>query len=246
MQLLRYCGGALLAVLVAGCGGGAGSGANTAGSSKVYSFVAPQVNSQQIYSETTVDNSNNTINQTSRNTVTAVNPDGSFTFVHDDPNNNSIMVNGTNYTVIPESVTDNNSDQEVSYTPILTNGTGVSCTITPHGAGPSYPLSVGQSWMSNYSITCGTAPPVSYAQTGSVVDVESVTVPAGTFSAIKLQSIITWTDRNGTTRTESVENWRDTQTAITVKRVTTFGYSGTTLLNGFPVSRTAVLQSQSS
>jgi len=245
MRFLKYCSGALMAVLVASCGGGAGSGTNPAGSSKAYNFVPPKVNSQQIYAETTLDNSNNTINQILRNTVTAVNPDGSHTLVQDDPTNNSIIVNGTTYTTIPESIADNNSDQEVSYTPILANGTGVPCTISPHGAGPSYPLSVAQSWTSNYSITCGTAAPISYTQTGSVVDVESVTVPAGTFSAIKLHITITWTDPHGTTHTESIENWRDTNTAIMVKRVTNFGYSGTNLVNGYPVSRTVVLQSQS-
>jgi hypothetical protein len=58
-----------------------------------------------------------------------------------------------------------------------------------------------------------TAPPVSYTQSGSVVDVEAVTVPVGTFTAIKLQSTVTWTSPGGATRTQTVTNWRDVATS---------------------------------
>jgi hypothetical protein len=241
MKLLKYYSSALIAALVAGCGG---SGSD-AGSKMTYSFVTPKVNSRQIFADTTLDNSNNTITQTTRNTVTAVNADGSYVFVHDDPTGNSVTVNGTTYSTITESITENNSGQEVSYTPMLVNAIGVTCTISPHGAGPNFPLTVGQTWISNYSITCGTAPPLSYAQTGSVVGIESVTVPAGTFSAIKLQSALTWTGPNGTTRTEAITTWRDVNTEIVVKRVTNIEYSGTALVNGYPVTTTSALESQS-
>jgi len=235
-----YC-GALMAVLMTGCGGG---GSN-AGSSTMYGFVTPKVNSEQIYSRTTVDNSNNTINQSGRNTVTAVNADGSYILVNDDPTNDSIIVNGTTYTTIPESITNNKSGQEISYTQMPTTGPSITCMDSPHGAGPSYPLTAGQSWTSNYSVTCGSAQPISYTQTGSVVGAESVTVPAGTFSAIKVQSTLTWADPDGITQTESVETWRDTNTSIVVKRVINYKYSATPSTNSYPVTTTVELQSQS-
>jgi hypothetical protein len=50
-----------------------------------------------------------------------------------------------------------------------------------------------------------------YTQNGTVVDLESVTVPAGTFNALKLQSTVTWTNADRTTRQESVTNWRDVE-----------------------------------
>jgi carbohydrate-binding DOMON domain-containing protein len=68
--------------------------------------------------------------------------------------------------------------------------------------------------------------PITYSQMGSVIDVELVTVPAGTFSAIKLQSTLTWTDTLGTTRTQTVTNWRDVATSIWVKEEISYAYSG--------------------
>jgi hypothetical protein len=79
--------------------------------------------------------------------------------------------------------------------------------------------------------------PVSYTQQGSVVDVESVTVPAGTFTALKFQSTITWTDADGTNRTQTITNWRDTATLYTLKQQISIAVTGTLPTNGYPVSR---------
>ncbi len=239
MKLLKVCGVASIAALLSACGGG------DAGSSTTYAFVTPKVNSQRIYAYTILDNSNNTINQTIRDSVTAVNADGSYVYVQDDPSGNSIVVNGTTYSTLTESRTENDSGQILSYSYTPANGIQVTCTVAPHGTGPNYPLAVGQAWTLNYAITCGTATPPPYTQTGFVVGIESVAVPAGTFSAVKLQSTLTWTDVNGTTRTEAITTWRDVGTAIIVKRVINIAYSGTALLNGYPVTTTTALQSQS-
>jgi len=238
MNYLKHGGIALMSVLVAGCGGGGGGGGGS------YGFVTPKVNARSTYADTTIDNSSNTINQTTRNTVTAVNPDGSYTYVHDDPTGDTVVVNGTSYTTPTETINDNDSGQELSYSYTPANGTPVACTVAPHGAGPNYPLSVGQSWALDYAVTCGTAAPVAYTQAGSVVDVEPVTVPAGTFTAVKLQSTVAWTDRNGTTHTQAIATWRDANTGTIVKRVITTTYSGTPLVNGYPVTQTRVLESQ--
>jgi hypothetical protein len=80
-------------------------------------------------------------------------------------------------------------------------------------------------------------------QNGTVVDVESITVPAGTFNAIKLQSTISWTDALGTMRTQTVTSRRDVLTLVSVKESVTIAYAGTLPITGYPVSEETVLQS---
>ena len=82
-------------------------------------------------------------------------------------------------------------------------------------------------------------------QSGTVVDVESVTVPAGTFTALKLQSTIVWTDNNGTTHTQTSTNWLDTTSFHSVKQSSTYVDTGTPPADGYAVSRQIELQSTS-
>jgi hypothetical protein len=44
-------------------------------------------------------------------------------------------------------------------------------------------------------------------------------------------------------RTQTVTNWRDVLTSISVKQSITITYAGTPLTGGYPVSREIVLQS---
>jgi hypothetical protein len=230
----------LLAALVSGCGGG-GSGAMAP---TTYDFIAPQVNSQRNYSQTIVDNSNNTIDETISETVTAVNSDGSYVVLSEDPSHNSIVVNGTTYSVPTETINVNNFGQDTSYSFTAANGTQVTCTYDPHGNGPNYPFTVGDTWTLQYTFACGAAAPVTYSQTGTVEDVESVTVPAGTYSAVKLQSTVTWTTAGGTTITQTVSNWRDAATQLPVKRTIAIAYGGTIPSHGYEVSSELELQTE--
>jgi hypothetical protein len=75
-----------------------------------------------------------------------------------------------------------------------------------------------RSFHGSVTMSGGTGNPVSYSQSGPVVDVEAVTVPAGTFVAIKLQSTVTWTGSGGTTRTQTITNWRGLAAAYSVKQ----------------------------
>jgi hypothetical protein len=61
---------------LSGCGGGSD---NDPGSGTAYAFVPPVVNSARTYSETIVDNANNTIHIGYTQTVTAVAADGTIT-----------------------------------------------------------------------------------------------------------------------------------------------------------------------
>jgi hypothetical protein len=232
-------------VAATGCGGGSGSGVSSSGSGQSYDFVPPPINSVRSYSETVVDNSNNTIDESFTVTVTALNSDGTYVELSEDPSHNSVFVNGTNYSILTETESLNDSGQETSYVYTAAGGGLVTCTYDPHGDGPNFPLSVGNTWTLDYTLACGSGSPVSYSQVGSVADVESVTVPAGTYSAIKLQSTVTWTDSGGTTRTQTVTNWRDVATLISVKEQISIAYSGILPTTGYAVSREILLQTSS-
>ena len=76
-----------------------------------------------------------------------------------------------------------------------------------------------------------------------MLDVETVTVPAGTYSALKLQSVETWTNAAGTTYTDTITNWRDINTLYSVQETITRVLGGTLPANGDAVSIQTVLQS---
>jgi hypothetical protein len=225
-------------MLLSGCGGGdSGDGSGS------YAFAMPVLNSQRLYAETVTDNENNTINLSYTETVTAVNAGGSSTVLQEASTPGAIIVNGTNYAIQTQSITVNNSGQELSYQlPTSGGGWGTPCVYNPHGPGPDFPLTVGMTWSLSYTIGCNPALPV-YLQQGTVLDVESITVPAGTFMALRLQSMITWTDAHGTQRTQTITNWRDVATSVSVKQSVSIAYAGTLPSTGYAVQREIVLDS---
>jgi hypothetical protein len=227
-----------LTALATACGGGGNDSPQT-----TYNYVAPQVNFQRNYSETLIDNSDNTINESFAQTVTDVNSDGSYVLLQD-PSSTSVVVDGTTYSIATETIDVNNQSQDTSYSALEANGDLMTCTYAPHGPGPGYPLTVGGTWTIQYTVTCGTSAPVTHTQNGNVLDVESVTVPAGTYSALKLQSTDTYTNADGTTITQTTTNWRDVDTLFSVQRTSTLVYSGTLPVNGYAVSAQTVLQSE--
>ena len=238
MSIRLLGGAALVTCALYGCGGGGGS----SGAGTVYPYVTPTLDAQRTYSETIVDNSNNTIDLTIVDETTAVNSDATSTQVSQ-TTGGSDPVNGTVYGNPAETQSFNAMGQETSYEFTGQKGAVVTCTYDPHGPGPNFPVEAGDTWTLTYTLTCGSNAPVTHQQTGSVVDVESVTVPAGTFSALKTTSTETWTDAAGTTRTESVTSWRDVATSRSVQQNITIAYSGTLPTSGYAVSRDIVLQS---
>jgi hypothetical protein len=225
---------------LSGCGGGSH---NDSGSGTAYAFVPPVVNSTRTYSDTIVDNANNTILIGYTQTVMAVAEDGTITEMQQSTTGGSDIVDGTNYTPLTETETyDGSSGQETSYTYTAAGGDAVTCTYDPRDGGPEFPLRVGQTWTIDYTFACGSESPVTYEQNGSVVDVESVTVPGGTFTALKLQSTVTWTDLHGTTRTQTTTNWRDTATSHSVQEDISIVVGGTLPTTGYAVSRKILLE----
>jgi len=229
-----------LAASLTGCGGGSGESQQ-----RTYAFVTPAAGSVRTYRNTAIDNLGNTIALSYRETVTAATSDGSFTVLQEDPSHNMVIVGGTTYSIQTQTVLVNNSGQETSSSYVDPVGGIVVCNFNPHGAGPDFPVTLGTAWTLDYTIGCGSQAPVTYTQDGSVVDVESVTVPAGTFSAIKLQTTVTWTDAQGTAHTETVTHWRDTATTVSVKQSITYSRSGPAPAHSYPVSQEIVLESRS-
>jgi hypothetical protein len=225
---------------VAGCGGGSSS--STSGSGATYAFGVPTVGATATEAVTIVDNSGNTINLTETSTILSVNADGSFTSLTEYPGGDAV-VNGTNYANPPTTHDINSSDQETSYSYTdAATGEPVTCTEAPHGLGPDGPLYVGQTWTLEFTATCGTAAPITYTQSGTVVDIESVTVPTGTYTALRLQSTVTWTAPDGGARTETIMNWRDTTGLGSVRQEITYTYGAPLPTNGYAVSRQIVRQ----
>ncbi len=240
MEYSRIAAAAALTASVAACNSGGG---NPPPSS--YHFIAPAVGFERNYRQTIVDNDNNTITETYSLSVTAVNSDGSYVLLQEDTTGSMPIVNGTTYSIPTETIEVNNESQETAYTALESDGGVESCTYDPHGPGPGYPLAVATTWTLQYSLTCGTAAAIQYAQDGNVLDVESVTVPAGTYTAIKLQSTLTWTNADGTTITQTTTNWRDIDTLFSVQQNITRVYSGTLPSTGYTVSETIELTSES-
>ena len=233
---------AMLAAMLGACGGGGGQ--NSTGSGTSYAYVPPVQNSARVYAETVVDNSNNTINIGFSQIVQAVNADGSIAEIEQSTTGSSAIVNGANYAIQTETQIYNAQGQETSYVD-LSDSPNLSCSLDPHGAGPNWPVQVGQTWSLDYTLTCGTSVSVAYTQSGSVAGVESVTVPAGTFTAVKLQTTISWTSAGGTIRKQTTTNWRDVATSHSVKQSVTITVSGTLPTAGYAVSREIELQSTS-
>jgi hypothetical protein len=209
-----------------------------------YEFVAPTVGFERNYQEAIVDNENNTIDESFSENVTAVNSDGSYVVLQEDTTGSTPVVDGTTYSIPTETIQVNNESQDTAYTALEANGSVESCSYDPNGPGPGYPLTVGTTWTLTYTLTCGTSAPVQYTQSGNVLDVESVTVPAGTYTAIKLQSTISWTTAAGTTITETITNWRDIDTLFSVRQDITRVYGGTLPATGYQVSATIQLTSE--
>lgn len=240
-----------LAACLVGCGGGGSSGSSNEGSGaspSTYTAATPVVGSSRVYSISTIDNSQNTINETAKDTIDSVNADGSFQSTETDPNNNSVTVGGTVYSVGTTISTHNASHQTLTTVHSSSSGgSTTTCTFSPYSGGAPNPFFVGETWTTQYSETCGTTAPTSYTHSGQVMGLESVTIPGvGTFSTAKIQSTLVWTNSAGTTTTETITNWRDTGSGFSVKQVSSFSRTGTVPTNGYAISRTSVLKSMSS
>lgn len=236
----------LLPFLLAACGGGggnAGTDAQAGAPAPSYQFETPRAGTHLVYAASLVDNLNNTLNRTVTVDVTAVNADGSFSDHQEDPSHDTVVSGVTNQTLYPTDYQYNPAGQPTAST-IATPSGSVHCTFG--GGAPDAPasLAIGGSWSTAYTETCGSGAGISYTQSGTLAGIESVTVPAGTFSACKF--VVTSTSTvNGVTRTATITRWRDSSSGqtLTVKETIATAYSGGTPPTGSPVQQVRQLQS---
>ena len=239
--------GLLAAALLTACGGGGQSSPPAAAATApvTYNFIAPKAGVQLVFANTLVDNLNNTLTRTVIENVTAVNPDGSFTSASRDLSNNISTSGGTDQTFYPTTYNYNSAAQALNWTVTPYSGAAFDCVATPHAGGAPAFLAFGQTWSFSFTEICGGSSSVSFNQIGTFVGIESITVPAGTFKAYKIQSLTTLTTPAGTNITEAITQWRTAQgtDARNLKLVINYSYSGTAPAPGSLVSATTELQS---
>lgn len=235
MKIQTAACGLLLSVMVVACGGGGGGGTTAP---VVYTVPTPSLNAQASHYRAVTDNLGGTWNLTSVSTVYAVNADGSYSVKASDPNVQVQPVNGNNYFIVAADTTVDSTGLVVT-----NNITGVVCTGAVVGTTSGKSLQVGQTWSNTTTTTCSNAPsaPTSVAITGSVLALESVTVPAGNFTALKILRTLVSQNNSGGNLTETVTDWLDTVSGQTVKTTDTLAFSGTLPTGSYPVSRTIVL-----
>jgi hypothetical protein len=239
-----------VALTLAGCGGGSSEPPS-------YGFVTPAMNSQRTYAVTDTTPTSTSVNTVIR-TVNTVNSDGSFSYSETVPGG---TVTGPNFMAGDYSVDGTGHILRATLNP----GTpgAISCTDSPRGSGPVFPLTVGVGWNSSYQsgpvlplpavtppgrqiyvITGCSFSAASYTETGSVTDVESITVAAGTFIAVRLEITISWDVCPAGCR-ETITEWRDSSDGQLLKSAATYSYgSAGTLTTTALLSETRELQSQ--
>lgn len=237
---------AIAALLLAACGGGSSDGGNNGGTAPAtFVLATPKVGAENTFSEISVSNQNNSWNQGLVSQVTAVNADGSFVQQSYDPSGNTITSGGIDYTIYPGTYYFNSSAQETSQTIAYSSTDTQVCDFSPNSGSAPSTLTVGQTWSASYTACANDPSPISYSLTGTLVDVETLTVPAGTFNTFKFQNTLTYTRPSGLVVTENTTTWRnaDPTDSRAIQQVSNYSYSGITPPDGIIASRTRVLQS---
>lgn len=94
--------------------------------------------------------------------------------------------------VLIESRTADADDNRVSRR--FANGT--TCSYTPARQLLSFPLYYGKSWTSDWQYACSAGYREKASAVNTVDDVGSITVPAGTFEALRIRSVISYSESN--------------------------------------------------
>jgi hypothetical protein len=220
----------VLSLLLASCGG-------SPSSTPSFGFATPTKNSTQAFSVTDIDpvsTSTNVVTQT----ITGVNSDGSFSF-------SETIAPGTVASGTHFQPTNSSADGQGHVLAVTFNPGTVSertCTYSPHGPGPDFPLTVGATWQLTFTETCG-AQTSTYTQSGHIVGTESITVAGGTFTAIKLESTLSLPIGLGANA--SLTRWLDATDGHPIQTIAKFDYgTANTLTTHTLLSETSVLQNQ--
>ena len=236
-----------LGSLLAACGGGGSGDGPATGQpptgTTTYTPGTPVVGGTDMFAITSVDDSNNTIVVGFTQQVQSVSGPHSYVLTQADPSNASAIVNGVDYHFDATTQT-YDQGRETALTATSAGGTVQNCTFTLQSGGHPAPWWVGQNFTSAAQESCTPGDIRSISVNGTVAALEQVTVPAGTFSALRLQTTEVWTE-NGQTVTEQITHWVDpAHWFFTVKTLITFTRSGNVPAH-YVTSQTVELQSRS-
>lgn len=222
----------MLLVLV-GCGGGGDGGSASVSGAPV--SVVP-LGRKSDYQVTDTDNSSNTYPWQLELTVVASSPDGSYSQSRIG-NGGNVTINGTRYGTVNVVDSFNPLHELVSYS-LPATSPAVTCTYdAPQPLLPTG-LPAGQAWpvMSSHRTCTDGGSATLMLQSGSVVGTETVSVPAGTFSAKKVQYVqaITQTSAAGAIvqMQDSWTLWFDPVSGRTVQATLDVTYAAAAGSNG--------------
>ena len=233
MKSIKIAAIAALGSCLVACGGNGDDDASTGpttppAGTTTYPTVTPKVGATESFVTTRVDNSNNTVNGTYTERVASANADGSYAIQTNDPTGSVVTVDGITYRYNP-TLSNYDTDAHLASEAItLANGSTQNCAYTTvSGEFSPYPSWVGQGWAATRQESCTPGTVETIVESGSVQALESVTVPAGTFTALKSTSVQTWTDANGQNITETTVHWSDPAYSLfTIKTIVTYVRSG--------------------
>ena len=240
-----------LGAIVAACGGGGGGGGdsgadNPPAGTTTYAQGTPVAGASDVYGTVKVDDSNNTITGTYTQRVASVNADGSYELTQVDPTGASPIVNGVDYHFDATAMNFDGKGHETGATFTAADGAVQTCTFTMESGGHATPWWVGQTFASTVQETCNPGGAELVQQSGVVASLESVTVPAGTFMALKTTTTESWTDSAGQNVVEQITHWADpAHWLFTIKTVIAYRRSGNVPPH-YVNSQTIELQSRSS
>lgn len=208
------CASLLAAILLAACGGGNSS--SSGATAPTTGTVAKRVSVGDVYTysrrDTTVGGATSTYLFSREYQV--VNDDGS-----------SIDVE-TFSDAFAATVTSVSANGGVTAS-TLKNDAAARCTYSPENIGAASPYQVGKAWDNSWTQTCGSTV-TRGTNKGSIVAMESVTVPAGTFNAFKEVYVITTqqtTPASDQVTTSNITCWRDADLKQYVKCDFALSYS---------------------
>jgi hypothetical protein len=216
--------GAACAALAA-CGGGNSTppAPAPAPAPQSFSYVAPALGATDTWSRVLTDSVGTGVAMQVRLRVTQVNADGSQVWTYDDPTGVDVVQDNLAFRTVPEVIDISATGGTLDYTATRADGTQVTCTygpgatataaanagrVTELAARRAQDITIGQTYTSTYAITCAGQAPVTYHATAYVIGYESVTVPAGSFQAVKETVSLTYTD-NGVDGIVTTTLWRD-------------------------------------
>lgn len=191
---------------------------------QTFSYVPPALGAIDVWNRTLTDSLGTSVALQLRQRVTQQWPDGSEVWTYDDPTATVQTHDGLTFRTTPQSDDVAADGNVIQYTNTHLDGTQVTCMygpattsgtasanvgrVTALAAQRPQSITIGQTWTSTYTISCAGETPVTYRATAAVIGYETVTVPAGTFQAVKETVVLSFTD-NGAASTASTTLWRD-------------------------------------